>query len=78
MHIRKVVEMKLRMYEIEINKKNIDTYAVNLKNYVNVSSIPFQHVHLLLLAGRSSLYEPHSCIAWLLWRPLRTNALDTP
>jgi len=66
------------MYEIEINKKNIDTYAVNLKNYVNVSSIRFHHVHSLLLVGCSSLHEPHSCIAWLLWRPLRTNALSSP
>jgi len=64
--------------KLKLNKKNIDTYAVNLKNYVNVSSISFHHVHSLLLAGRSSLYEPHRCIAWLLLRPLRTNALGGP
>jgi len=57
------------MHEIETNKKNMDTYAVNLKNCENVSSIRFHHVHPLLRAGRSPLSEPHSCIACFLAPP---------
>jgi len=64
------------MHEIETNNKTIDTDAVNLKNCENVSSIRFHHVHSLLLAGRSPLSEPHSCIAFF-GAPLCTNALSS-
>jgi len=33
----------------------------NLKNCVNVCSIHFHHIYSLLLGGRSSLSELHSC-----------------
>ena len=57
------------MHEIVTNKKNMDTFAVNLKNYENVSSIRFYHVHSLLLACRLPLSEPLSCIACLFGTP---------
>jgi len=58
----------LRMHEIETNKKNMDTYAVNLKNCENVSSIRFHHViHCYVLDVRH--FQNHTVALLVFWRP---------
>jgi len=43
---------------------NVFTLCSKPENCVNVCSIHFHHVHSLLVGGRSSFSEPHSC-TWL-------------